>query len=139
MSLRIESITDADFSEVADLWFQSWLSTGAAHSEGVTAAILEDRLANEPWDMWLARIGRDIAAFLAIDRSDACLSQLFVAPEFQGRGIGLELFNLAKLELPEGFWLRTDEGNSGARRFYDRHGLIVDRIEDGRAYYTWCP
>lgn len=132
-------LVEADFPEVADLWYRSWLSTGAEHGEGVTRDVLEQRLRSEPWEMWTARCEGTIAAFLALDRRDACLSQLFVAPESQNQGIGLQLFRLAQSELPEGFWLRTDEGNAGARRFYDRHGLQLERIEEGRAYYRWQP
>ncbi|MBV7264783.1 GNAT family N-acetyltransferase [Erythrobacter ani] len=139
MTLQIEVLADGDFRDVADLWYQSWLSTGAEHGEGVTPDVLERRLRGEPWDIWVARLDAKVAAFLAIDRKDACLSQLFVAPEFQNRTIGRRMFELAQREMPFGFWLRTDESNTGARRFYERKGLECECIEAGRAYYRLRP
>ncbi len=139
MSIDITPAIEADYAEIAELWFRSWLSTGAEHGEGITVEVLIQRLHDEPWDIWAARSKGRIAAFLAIDRADACLSQLFAAPEFQNRGVGLQLFRLAQREMPEGFRLRTDEGNVGARRFYDRHGLLLDRMDGGRVYYRWHP
>ena len=87
--------------------------------------------------MWVVHFDKKAAAFLAIDRQDKCLSQLFVAPEFQNRTLGQKLLEQAKREMPSGFWLRTDEGNTRARRFYERYGLKLDRLEEGRAYYNW--
>ena len=137
MSSLIRPIRNQDCPEVADLWYQSWLSTGAEHGESVTPAVLERRLWDEPWDIWVAELDQSIVAFLAIDRQECCLSQLFVAPEFQNRGIGLNLMEKAQSEMPQGFWLRTDEANLRARRFYQRHGLKLDRLEEQRAYYSW--
>lgn len=139
MSSHIRPIAADDFAAVADVWYRSWLSTGAHHGKGVTRAVLEQRLLEEPWAIWVSCSDDSIAALLALDRADACLSQLFVAPEFQSRGIGLELFKLAQHELPDGFWLRTDESNAGARAFYERERLRLERIEGGRAYYKWEP
>ena len=139
MSTRLERFRRSDAAEVAELWYRSWLSTGANRNDSVTPAQLERRLGEEPWEIWVLREGSSVSAFLAIDRDREILAQLFVAPSAQGKGTGRDLLDLARAELPMGFRLRTDEGNLGARRFYERHGLILDRIEGGRAFYVWMP
>ena len=139
MSTRLERFRRSDAAEVAELWYRSWLSTGAIRDDSVTPAELQRRLGEEPWEIWVLRAGSSVCAFLAIDRDRETLAQLFVAPSAQGNGAGRDLLDLARSELPNGFRLRTDEGNVGARRFYERHGLIFDRIEAGRAYYVWKP
>ncbi len=139
MNTDISPANVTDYAEIADLWYRSWLSTGAENGDGVTVDVLIQRLHDEPWEMWTARSEGTVTAFLAIDRADTCLSQLFAAPEFQNCGIGSRLLEFAKQEMPGGFWLRTDEGNGGARRFYDRSGMVLDRLSEGRAYYRWQP
>ena len=49
-----------------------------------------------------------------------------------GRGIGAGLLNLAKRERPTGLRLRTFASNTGAQRFYERHGFVETRRTDGR-------
>jgi GNAT superfamily N-acetyltransferase len=64
--------------------------------------------------------------FLAINKKEKALDQLFVHPGAQSLGLGGVLLEIAKTKLPRengGFWLRTAEGNLPARRFYERKGL----------------
>jgi ribosomal protein S18 acetylase RimI-like enzyme len=81
--------------------------------------------------------------FIAL--GDATIDHLYVEPEMTGRGIGSALLEHAKEQRPEGFSLWTFQQNEGARRFYERHGLRVIRLTDGRdneektpdALYAW--
>ena len=73
------------------------------------------------------------------------LDQLFVLPDWQGRGIGSRLFDDIKRLRPAGFRLYTFEKNHAARAFYERRGCI----ETGRGFseqeqeadiaYRWEP
>ncbi|CAN5860357.1 hypothetical protein BH23ACT2_BH23ACT2_12340 [soil metagenome] len=61
----------------------------------------------------------------------ACLDQLFVDPDGVGRGVGSALLEQAKERRPDGLDLWTFEGNTGARRFYERHGFRAVARADG--------
>jgi len=75
----------------------------------------------------VARNGPEIVAFVAYDLDQRWLRQLFVHPASQGLGIGTRLLVTAMQAMPDG-WLRTDETNERARRFYLGRGLRVRRI-----------
>ena len=100
-------------------------------------------------EVWVAeRDGRPIG-FLALRRSRShgweTLEKLYVDPPAQGRGIGTALLDKAKELRPGGLHLWVFQKNTGARRFYERHGFHLVRLTDGAAnmerepdaLYTW--
>jgi GNAT superfamily N-acetyltransferase len=53
-----------------------------------------------------------------------------VEPSRTGRGIGAGLVNVAKRQRPAGLRLWTFASNTGAKRFYERHGFAeIDRTD----------
>ena len=54
------------------------------------------------------------------------------SPSLTGRGIGSALLAVAKRERPQGLRLWTFQSNTGAQRFYERHGFVEVRRTDGR-------
>ena len=62
---------------------------------------------------------------------DVWLDHLFLRPDVTGQGIGTVLLDLVKAQRPDGFCLWVFESNTGARRFYDRHGLVELERTDG--------
>jgi len=79
-------------------------------------------------EVWVVDNGAVIGV-LALDL--AWLDQLYVRPEYAGQGIGSALLDLAKAVRPEGFGLWTFVSNTGAQRFYERHGLVAVERTDG--------
>jgi GNAT superfamily N-acetyltransferase len=61
------------------------------------------------------------------------LDHLFVRPDATGGGVGSTLLDLVKSLRPDGFSLWVFESNTGARRFYRRHGLAELERTDGSA------
>lgn len=59
------------------------------------------------------------------------LDDLYVHPQAQRHGIGSAMLDLVKSERPGGFLLWVFESNVGARRFYERHGLVTLETTDG--------
>lgn len=146
MALTIQDYRPHQCDAVARLWFDSHASAGLSHGADTTVEKLAERLARESRDRWtvrLAMIGEEIAGFLAFNSIEAYLNQLFIAPGFQRRGVGLVLLNYARTQMPEGFRLRTDADNLGARRFYERNGLRMLSIAPHPIYgqltvtYAW--
>jgi GNAT superfamily N-acetyltransferase len=74
---------------------------------------------------WVAEAAGRIVGFSIADRADASIFALFVLPEFEGRGLGTKLLDLAVAWLrDEGagdIWLVTGEGTRAAG-FYAARG-----------------
>lgn len=66
---------------------------------------------------------RAVVGFLAA--SEAFVAQLYVHVDYQGRGIGSWLLDLAKVESGGRLRLYTFEVNEGAQRFYGARGFVV--------------
>jgi GNAT superfamily N-acetyltransferase len=76
----------------------------------------------------------------------AKVDQLFLAPDWKGRGVGKALFAEAKRQMPDGFTLWSNTANDRARAFYGRHGMTLeslgprpDKLEQIVAHYRWLP
>ncbi|WP_187359916.1 GNAT family N-acetyltransferase [Chitinolyticbacter meiyuanensis] len=82
-----------------------------------------------------------ILGVLAVSHDDGAgwIDQLYVAPACAGRGIGSALLQLALSSLTRPIRLRTFQANSGARRFYERHGFRALSCTDGSANEERCP
>lgn len=77
-------------------------------------------------DIWVAESEGRIAGVLALDGND--VDRLYVAPEVQGRLIGTALLTHAKSLHPSGLTLVTNQSNTGACRFYERHGFSARKF-----------
>jgi putative acetyltransferase len=58
------------------------------------------------------------------------VDQLYVLPEYQGKGIGHTLLELAQASSDE-LQLWTFQRNDAARRFYEKHGFAAVEFTDG--------
>lgn len=59
------------------------------------------------------------------------VDQLYLEPTHTGRGIGTLLLDHAKARRPGGLDLWAFQSNTGARRFYERHGFVAVGTTDG--------
>jgi len=78
---------------------------------------------------WVAEREGALLGYLVL--TDDWLDDLFLGPGESGHGVGAALLDVAKAERPAGFLLWVFESNHGARRFYERHGLVVLETTDG--------
>jgi GNAT superfamily N-acetyltransferase len=102
-------------------------------------------------EIWLAEEEGQTLGFLAFRRSHTngweVLEKLYVEPHEQNRGVGAAMLAKAKELRPEGFVLWVFQKNTGARRFYERHGFRLVKLTDGAenmegepdALYEWRP
>lgn len=121
------------------------------HTAAGTRAFIAHVVATQ--EIWVAeaplpRGGSTIAAFAAIrdaEDGETWLDHLYVHPAVQNHALGSALLDCVKTQRPEGFSLFTFQANAGARRFYERHGLTLAKLGDGRdneeklpdALYVW--
>lgn len=77
---------------------------------------------------WVALSGDEVVAFAIADRASRSIFALFVLPQFEGRGLGSRLFDLALDWLWDNgadlVWLTTGPGTKAAR-FYERRGWVA--------------
>src|SRR6202011_1413269 len=66
---------------------------------------------------------------VALRLPDGCLGQLFVAPDYKGRGLGKQLLAFARERMPNEIWLRCVRENEKAWRWYEREGFVFEREE----------
>ncbi|MCA6345803.1 MAG: GNAT family N-acetyltransferase [Phenylobacterium sp.] len=129
--MRLRPYEAADEGALVDVWFDSWRSVGLSHPVA-TKADLAARVPTEVAGRWTVTIAEHdgrVVGFLAVAHEENRLDQLFVHPDVQGSGVGAALFRAATAQLREGFWLSTQPGNRRARGFYERRGMVLDRLE----------
>lgn len=96
-------------------------------------------------EVLVADLGAVVVGFVAM--KDGMIEHLYVEPERRRQGIGTALLDAARDRMPNGFRLWVFQQNEPARRFYERHGLSVVELTDGRgneertpdALYEWRP
>lgn len=88
----------------------------------------------------VATTDQAVVAAMAVDASrGGWIHQMAVDPRWVGQGIGSVLLRHALETLPRPVRLYTFQANTGARRFYERHGFVAVRFTDGRENEEQCP
>src|SRR4051812_21678412 len=118
-----------EYDEVARVWMESWVSTGFGTASELLLSQLRARVPEEVangWSLHVADHDGRLVAMLAFHVSKRHLDQLFVAPEYHGRGIGRSLLAFARSHMPEEMWLRCVRENVKAWRWYEREGFVFE-------------
>ncbi|TRC73696.1 GNAT family N-acetyltransferase [Mesorhizobium sp. WSM4307] len=76
----------------------------------------------------VAEAGSEIVGFIAV--SGDWVEQLYLDPAWAGQAIGSRLLIGATAALPVAK-LHSFQANTGARRFYERHGFRAEAFSDG--------
>jgi GNAT superfamily N-acetyltransferase len=129
--LRREEPEDAEAVAVIHLAaFRATYGFPLAHTDDEVRAWVADHLLPTT-ETWVAEVDGVVVAFCSLGAG--WIEQLYVAPGHTGHGIGSRLVELAKKRQPGGLQLWTFQINTGARRFYERHGFRVVEMTDGSA------
>jgi GNAT superfamily N-acetyltransferase len=109
-------------SEAEDL---RWARAALLPSGGVTVATVDER----------------IVGVLATRRADdaSWIDQLYVQPEYCGRGVGSQLMQAALSYLRRPVRLYTFQENREASRFYERFEFVAIKWGDGSENEEGCP
>ncbi len=79
-----------------------------------------------PDDIWVFEDSAQVSGFIALQ--DSYIDRLYVAPEYQGTGIGSRLLNHAKARYPTFLSLHTHQANHEARAFYEQAGFTIHKL-----------
>jgi len=139
----IRAATAADAAAIAALHVASWRS---AYRGALPDAYLDGPIEAERFSVWTARLAalrpddavlvqasadrlRGFAAAFARPDGDALLDNLHIAPSLRGQGLGRRLLTAVAQRMMAGgsraMHLWVFDVNTGARRFYERHGAVA--------------
>ena len=76
--------------------------------------------------LWVTDMDDHPIAFMAM--RDEFIDQLYVHPDYQNRGIGKALLDLARQLHPEHVWLYTLQININACMFYEKNGFVAEKF-----------
>ena len=146
MTTIIRPARSDEYDEVARVWMNSWASTGIEAASEPLLEKLRARVRTDVangWSLYVAEDRGTLAAMLALQLLDCNLDQLFVAPEYQGKGLGRMLMACTREHLPDEIWLRCVRENDKAWRWYEREGFVYEReavspmTGHTMKYYRW--
>lgn len=135
-----------ELDEIACLWKASWDTIGITIAADLALPELKVRLRERVpahWDLYVYDYEARIVGMLALVPAENVLSEVFVAPDFQGQGIGKALMAFARQKMPTEIHLSTAANNHRAAAWYVREGfdLTAMRIHEEMSRemfdYTW--
>lgn len=154
MALEIEPARSEDVEPVTDMWVSLARSQRAYDSviraEANRERMRESLAAHAAADALLvARLEGSVVGFasfsiergaLELDVTRGTLSNIYVEPEYRGRGIGTALLEATEAALEargvDVVLLEVMAGNEAARRFYRERGYEYHRLTMGRSIAT---
>ena len=141
---RIRSYRPSDLDAAAEAanaaCRQAYAFFGYNHPVSVTRTRLGEALA-EGQRCFVPEVNGVVVGILTL--KPAFIDKLFIAPHWQGFGIGSACLDFAKSVYPAGIELHSAQQNYGACRLYERHGfiavthLIFEPIGIGDIIYRW--
>ena len=144
----IRRATAADASATADVYLRSFAAALPTvvrpRSDDEVRAYIRDVVVPAR-ETWVADAEGRVVGLMVL--AEGLLSQLYLDPDWRGRGIGDRFVALAKERSPQGLSLWTFQVNKPAHRFYERHGFVEAERTDGSdneerepdVRYVWRP
>jgi ribosomal protein S18 acetylase RimI-like enzyme len=132
VTVRLAGVEDA--LAVADLYTAARVHAvpqmpPALHTNEEDRAYVAAKLTEADVQVWVAEVDGEIVGYAQC--TPTFLDGLYVAPERKGQGIGSLLLDVVDATHPDGYELWVFESNTGARRLYERRGLVEVERTDG--------
>ena len=148
--VRIRRATASDADAVATVYLRA-----RHHAVPEVAALREPDHRVRRWltgvvrrgdEVWVAETQDQVVVAMMLLEGE-WVEQLYVDPDWTGRGLGSRLLDVAKRSRPAGPQLWTFQSNSRARRFYGGRGFTSEERTDGSrnqerapdVRYAWRP
>ena len=144
MTLEIRPATLADAHQVADVFLRSRKElvpfAPLAHSDDDVRAWIPRGLI-PAGRTTVAVVDGAVVGFISVSTAEDCswITQLYLHPDWIGRGIGTRLLEGALRALPPPIRLYTFQENQRARAFYERRGFEAVKFTDGSGNEEKCP
>jgi GNAT superfamily N-acetyltransferase len=130
MAMRIEQADSHDTEPLCRLFNQARASAeGLDCQSAITLDEFRLQIAGE--SLFVARVQGEIAGFVSVWVADNFIHHLFVAPAYQGRGIGQVLLRYCQKLHGLPLSLKCVEANRRACRFYEQNGWIEKQKATG--------
>jgi GNAT superfamily N-acetyltransferase len=144
------AVSSADAAAAADVWLRSFAAALPTVTSPRSADEVRDHFREvvvPSRETWVADAGAGGGIVGVMVLHDGELSQLYLDPDWRGRGLGDRFVALAKERGPGGLDLWTFQVNKPAHRFYERHGFVAVEHTDGSGNeerepdvrYVWRP
>jgi ribosomal protein S18 acetylase RimI-like enzyme len=132
--VTVRPATVEDAMAIADLYTAARVHAvpqmpPALHTNEEDRAYVAAKLTEADVQVWVAEVDGEIVGYAQC--TPTFLDGLYVAPERKGQGIGSLLLDVVDATHPDGYELWVFESNKGARRLYERRGLVVVERTDG--------
>ena len=130
MPTSIRRATDTDALPAAEVFLASRATMTYLphlHSDDETRDFISGVVKNK--ETWVADRDGKVVGFAVVD--GGWLEHLYVHPSRFNSGTGDKLFKQVTARHPQGFQFWAFQQNTGARRFYERHGCALVRLTDG--------
>ncbi|MCX4701640.1 GNAT family N-acetyltransferase [Streptomyces sp. NBC_01373] len=148
--VTLRRATAPDAAAVADVWLRSFaaaLPTVVSPRSGDDVRAYFREVVVPLRETWMAEAADGGGTVGVMVLNGSLLSQLYLDPDWRGRGIGDRFVALAKERSPQGLSLWTFQVNKPAHRFYERHGFVAVEYTDGSGNeerepdvrYEWRP
>lgn len=142
--VNLRPATAADAARVADILIGTRAAfmpyAPSAHPQPEVRRWVAARLVPSGGVVVAERGGR-VVGVMAVEHgaSGSWIRQMAVEPPLVGQGIGSVLLAHALRTLAHPIRLYTFQANTGARRFYERHGFVAIEFTDGQGNEERCP
>ena len=101
----------------------------ALHTAEEDRVFYSRRIADDGVTAWVAEAEGEVLGFALC--TSTFLDGLYVRPDLKGQGIGSLLLDVVEATHRDGYELWVFESNLGARRLYERRGLVEVERTDG--------
>ena len=101
----------------------------ALHTAEEDISFFTRRLGEDEVTAWVAEAGPEVLGFALC--TPTFLDGIYIRPDLKGQGIGSLLLDVVEATHPDGYELWVFESNTGARRLYQRRGLVAVEHTDG--------
>jgi GNAT superfamily N-acetyltransferase len=130
----IRQATADDAHAIADLYTEARIHAvpqmpPALHTNAEDRAYVARRIVEPEVTIWVAERDGELLGFATC--TPTFLDGLYIRPDLTGQGLGALLLDVVEATHPDGYELWVFESNTGARRLYERRGLVEVERTDG--------